>query len=159
MARSWLLPVIVVALTAPGAGSDDGPVPYPEGYRRWAHVKTLLVSAENPRAARFAGMHHIYANNLALEGYETGRFPDGAVIVFDLLDVKTDKGNTEEGARKFIDVMLKDARRFAATGGWGYEEFAGATRGPTLDAARAAACSACHERMAPTDHVISTLRE
>ena len=151
--------LIALALVPPLAGADGQEVPYPEGYRRWAHVKTQLVSAENPRAGRFVGMHHVYANAQALEGYETGRFPDGAIIVFDLLDVRTADGNTDEGARKFIDVMLKDSGRFAATGGWGYEEFEGPARERKLDAARAAACSACHVRLAPSDHVISTLRE
>jgi hypothetical protein len=159
MDHGWLLVAAAAALVPSSEGPDASQVPYPEGYRRWAHVKTQLVSPDNPRAGRFAGMHHVYANAPALEGYETGRFPGGAVIVFDLLDVRTADGNTEEGSRKFVDVMLKDGARFAATGGWGYQEFEGPGRERRLDAAKAAACSACHARLAPSDHVISTLRE
>jgi len=160
MARKGPILLATMALALPAAlAQEAGPIAYPEGFRRWAHVKTQLVTPDNPRAGRFVGMHHIYANALALEGYESGRFPDGAVIVFDLLDVRADKGTTDEGPRKFTDVMVKDSRRFASTGGWGYEEFAGPSHERQLDAAKAAACSACHERLAPTDHVISTLRE
>jgi hypothetical protein len=156
MARGLLLATLGWIVPAAAIGQD---VPYPEGFRRWTHVKTQLVSPENPRAGRFVGMHHVYANPKALEGYETGRFPDGAVIVFELLDVRTADGNTDEASRKFIDVMLKDGARFAVTGGWGYEEFEGPARERRLDATKAAACSACHARLAPDDHVISRLRE
>ena len=159
MDRRLLLLAAAVALVPSSAGSDSSEVPYPDGFRRWAHVKSQLVTPDNPRAGRFVGLHHVYANAQALEGYETGRFPDGAVIVFDLLDVRTENGTTDEGPRKFTDVMLKDSRRFAATGGWGYQEFQGPARERALDAAKAAACSACHARLAPDDHVISRFRE
>ncbi len=159
MDHGWMLLAAAVAMVPSDAGSDASQVPYPEGFRRWAHVKSQLVTPENPRAGRFVGLHHVYANAQALEGYESGRFPDGAVIVFDLLDVHTGKGTTDEGPRKFTDVMLKDSRRFAGTGGWGYQEFEGPARERKLDAEKAAACSACHARLAPDDHVISTFRE
>ena len=159
MDHGWMLLAAAVALVPSSGGSDSPDVPYPEGFRRWAHVKSQLVTPDNPRAGRFVGLHHVYANAQALEGYETGRFPDGAVIVFDLLDVRTEKGNTDEGPRKFTDVMLKDSLRFRRSGGWGYQEFQGEGRERALDAAKAAACSACHARLAPDDHVISTFRE
>ena len=34
----------------------------------------------------FGGIHHIYANDKAIEGYRNELFPDGAVIIFDLLE-------------------------------------------------------------------------
>jgi hypothetical protein len=146
------------ARTAAGQGEAAG-VPYPEGFRRWAHVKTGLSGSAGPGGARYAGFHHIYANAAALEGYETGRFPDGAVLVFDVFDVRTQDGNTLEGPRKFTDVMHKDSRRYAATGGWGFEEFEGPSRARVLSPEVVARCFACHERLAPSGHVISKLRE
>jgi len=167
MARRWPF-LLVAALIAPGlatslaqdaATSGAHEVPYPEGFRRWAHVKSALVGAETPGAGRYVGLHHVYANAKALEGYQTGRFPDGAVIAFDLLDVRTENGSTEEGPRKFTDVMHKDGARFASTGGWGFQEFEGPAHARTLDHAAAVRCSGCHERRAPDDRVISSLRE
>jgi hypothetical protein len=99
-------------------------VPYPEGYREWTHVKTAIVGPQSPMV-RYRGMHHIYANKKAMEGYKTGKFPEGSMIVFDVLDVKTDaSADVSEGDRRFIDVMYKDSR-YDSTGGWGFEEFDG----------------------------------
>lgn len=148
----------VVALPAPAAPDDAG-VPYPEGFRRWAHVKSAYVPEEITQAGQYRGWHHIYANAAALEGFATGRFADGSALAFDVLEVKTDAGSVQEGPRKFTDVMYKDAKRFAATGGWGFEEFTGAARTRALDAAKAAACFACHEKRSPQTFVISTLRD
>lgn len=164
MARRVPVVLALLALLASSAGrkavsSEADAVPYPEGFRRWAHVKSQLVAPDTPGVGRYGGLHHVYANALAMQGYETGTFPDGAVIAFDLLEARADKGVTDEGPRKFTDVMHKDSRRFASTGGWGFEEFVGAERTRALDAAKAAACFACHEKRAPQTFVISTLRD
>jgi hypothetical protein len=60
-----------------------------------------------------------------MKGYEAGKFPDGAVIIFDLLEAVSGDSAISEGKRKVVGVMLKDSRRFASTGGWGFEGFAG----------------------------------
>jgi hypothetical protein len=132
-------------------------VPYPDGFRRWAHVKSTL-SAPRRDADPRSGIHHIYANEMALRGYATGRFPDGSVIVFDLLDVATADGTTREGARKLVDVMHKDSARFAATGGWGYEEFRGDTRERVVADRASTACFQCHTQRKDSDYVFSKLR-
>jgi len=43
-----------------------------------------------PLHAAFGGLHHLYANATALAGYRSGRFDDGAVIVFGLLNSRVD---------------------------------------------------------------------
>ena len=68
----------------------------------------------------FGGIHHIYANQSALEGYRTGSFADGSVIIFDLLEATTADNAITEGKRKVLGVMQKDGKRFAGTGGWGF---------------------------------------
>src|ERR1700758_2274262 len=69
----------------------------PTEFRQWAHVKSVLVGPQSSAFATEGGIHHIYANGKALEGYATGKFPDGAVIVYDLLETKEIAGNTVEG--------------------------------------------------------------
>ncbi|MCX7901844.1 MAG: cytochrome P460 family protein, partial [Burkholderiaceae bacterium] len=96
-------------------------VPYPEGYRNWTHVKSMVIEAGHPLYEAFGGIHHIYANAKAISGYRSGKFPDGAVIVFDLLEAKRADHAVTEGARKVVGVMHKDAKKYAATGGWGFE--------------------------------------
>ena len=141
------------------ARSDD-PVAYPLDYRNWVHVKTNLVGPQSPFFASGGGIHHIYANGKAIEGYKTGKFPDGAILVFDLLDTKETEGVTIEGPRQRIDVMLKDARRFPTTGGWGFERFLGdsETDRPLTEEHRGL-CFSCHEKRKAHDFVFSTFRK
>ena len=105
--------------------SSDDEVPYPEGYRMWTHVKTGLIGPQNPNFAFSGGYHHIYANAKAMQGYSSGYFPEGSVLVFDVLDTKEQNGNTQESNRNHLDVMVKDSLKYSSTGGWGYEEFNG----------------------------------
>lgn len=138
----------------------NGAVPYPEGYRNWAHVKSALVGPQSAAFQSFGGLHHIYANEKAMEGYRTGRFPDGSVLVVDLLEVQESAGVTAEGSRRRIDVMMKDSRVFAETGGWGFEQFKGDSQTERLvDTQKAKACFACHAQQKDHDAVFSRYRK
>ena len=61
-------------------------VPFPDGYRFWNHVKSMVLQEGHPLYDSFGGIHHIYANEEALTGYREGTFPDGAILVFGLLE-------------------------------------------------------------------------
>lgn len=150
--------IVILAWVLNLLAATDGAVAYPLGYRDWAHVKSASVDPKSPAAGRYGGLHHIYANEKAMEGYRTGQFPDGSVIVFDLLETRETSGTTTEGPRKFIDVMAKDSQRYAETGGWGFEEFTGDS--PTDRALTAQAktdCYKCHARQKDHGFVFSTL--
>ena len=110
---------VMLAGAAYTIGASAPPVPYPADFREWAHVKSVLVGPQAQAYPTEGGIHHIYANPTALEGYRTGRFPDGSVIVYNLLEVTENAGMTVEGATRRVDVMLKDRAQFAETGGWG----------------------------------------
>ena len=146
----------VLAFAPPSAAADPAPVPYPTGYRNWTHVKSLQIQSGHPLYDAFGGIHHLYANAKAMEGYRKGRFPDGAVIVFDLLEAKEADKTVGTGARKVVGVMHKDSKRWAATGGWGYEGFKGDSRTDRAVGANAAtACHACHTAQKDKDYVFS----
>jgi len=146
----------MIALAVAGLAATEPPeVAYPDGYRLWTHVKTASVDPGSPAFAHFGGLHHIYANKPAMAGYSSGKFADGSVLVFDVLEWKAGQGATTTGARRILDVMRKD-KRFAATGGWGFTEFKGDSHaeraiGPDNPAS---ACAACHAK-APRDGVFS----
>lgn len=138
--------------------ASDALVPYPKGYREWIHVKSGIVGKESPTFKRYEGIHHIYANPKAMQGFEKGEFPDGSVIVFDLLEAPVKNGITTEGSRRFIDVMHKDSKKFSKTSGWGFEEFNGDSMIERLLTVESAAkCSACHASQ--KDHVFSSFRK
>lgn len=140
-------------------GATDGKVAYPQGYRQWTHVSSTVVGPTSLMYKRYGGIHHIYANDKAMEGYRTGHFPDGAVIVFDLLETKEKAGVMTEGTRRFIDVMEKHSQRFAQTSGWGFEEFTAESKTePTLTAAAQTSCYNCHMQKKDRDSVFSAFR-
>ncbi|MEP7363922.1 MAG: cytochrome P460 family protein [Acidobacteriota bacterium] len=142
------------------AAADSGAaVSYPAGYRKWVHVKTTLVGPQHPRFASNGGIHHFNANPQALEGYKSGKFPDGAVLIDDLLEVKEADGVTSEAARRRVAVMVKDAARFGDTGGWGFEIFKGDGSVPSLKAEGKAACFACHGKQKDSDSVFTQFRK
>jgi hypothetical protein len=134
-------------------------VDYPEGYRRWVHVKSGLIGPQNPALEHYVGLHHIYANPAAMDGYDAGRFKDGSVLVFDLLETKDNAGITAEGPRRFIDVMKRDSQQFASTGGWGFEEFSLDTQTGTLTAEAKTNCYNCHATQKARDFVFSKFRK
>lgn len=135
-------------------------VPYPAGYRDWHHVKSMVIEEGHPLYGAFGGIHHLYANDKALKGYRSNTFPDGAVIIFDLLEAVHDGNAVTGGARKVVGVMHKDAEKFAATGGWGFEGFGGGD--PTnrvVGTNAASACFGCHQPQKEQDYVFSRLRD
>jgi hypothetical protein len=95
-----------------------------------------------------------------MEGYRTGRFPDGSVLVFELLETRENAGVTAEGPRKRVGVMVKESKRYAETGGWGFESFQGDSQTERrLNAAGRIACFKCHEPQKNRDFVFSEFRK
>ena len=158
MRRVSVLVVAALGLTAAG----EAPIAFPEGFRTWTHISSAVLGPENPAAPKYEGVHYIYANPKAMEGYRTGKWPDGAVIVYDQWTAEVaGKDATAAGARKFIDVMVRDSRRFAATGGWGYTEFTapGWTRVSEIEANQKG-CDGCHDKTATGgDRVFSAFQD
>lgn len=156
--RVSLLAVVALGLAA----SAPAPIAFPEGFRAWTHVSSAVAGPDSPVAPKYEGVHHIYANPRAMQGYRTGTWPEGSVIVYDQWTaVVVGRDAKGPGQRKFIDVMVKDSRRFAAGGGWGYTEFTadGWTRVAEIEANQRG-CDGCHEKLAPGgDRVFSVFKD
>jgi Cytochrome P460 len=161
--RKYPIVLAIIILFITGAGfkicsSLDYEVPYPEGYRKWTHIKTGLIGPENPAFKFSGGFHHIYGNDKAMQGYTSGVFPDGAILVFDVIEAVQKDGSSTEGKRTHIDVMYKDASKYAATGGWGYEEFKVDSKiKGVLSTDTKTNCFNCHAKQ--DDFVFSMFRE
>jgi Cytochrome P460 len=154
---------LIACLTAIAivAAAEPSPVPYPDGFRSWMVVKSLVVGPAHASFPNRGGLHHYYANDKAVAGYRTGTFPDGAIVVDEAVFTKEGEGTATglllEGERRFLDVMVKDAERYKSTGGWGYEHFDLADQTGRLTDAEREACATCHAK-APADHVFSRIR-
>ena len=156
-----LLLVMLVSLIAwqPNASrSGEAPVPYPDGYREWTHVKSALAGATSKGASTAGSFQHIYANTKAMVGYRTRAFPEGSVVVFDWLELRETGGTFAEGPRRQVDVMMKDSTRFAATGGWGFQRFVRDSRTELAPAPTPQQCFACHDQMKKGGLVLSSYR-
>ena len=44
-------------------------------------MQSQIATEDNKRFESIGGIHHIYANEPALQSYRSGIFPDGSVIV------------------------------------------------------------------------------
>lgn len=133
--------------------------PYPEGYRSWFHVKTMLIEPGHQLQNPFQGIHHVYANPKAVEGLGTGTYTDGSVFVFDLLHYVEKDLTIQEGDRKLTGIMHKDSKKYSSTGGWGFEGFAEDSKTKRLVNDGGKSCFACHTSERETDFVFSQIRK
>jgi hypothetical protein len=119
----------------------------------------VIHDRAHPLFEAFGGIHHVYVNAAGADAARAGAaYPDGSVLVFDLLEGKAEGGAITEGPRKFVAVMVKDATAYAPTGGWGFEAFRGDSRDQRVVTDAAAQCFACHRAARVTDHVFSRYR-
>lgn len=154
----------LVTLAAVGGGiggaAETPKVPYPDGYRGWLHLKSMVIhDKSHPLFDAFGGIHHVYVNPRGAQAARSGGpYPDGTVFVFDLLEAKSDGGAMTEGARKFIGVMTKNAAAYGATGGWGFEAFKGDTKDQRVVTDPKTQCFACHQGRQAAGYVFSAYR-
>lgn len=134
-------------------------VPFPVDYRNWAVTRSIVVGPESKAFAANGGFHHYYANAPAIEGFRTGKFTDGSIIVDERLQTESHEGSTLGGKRISVAVMMKDGRRYAETGGWGFDVFPEDSRTMGATAQVKAACYACHSKQKERDFVFSEFRK
>ena len=122
-------------------------VSIPEGYRDW---KLIAPAAEAPPLDE---LRVVRGNPAAVKAIENlkGPFPDGAILV--KLAYKRKQSPefapaTVPGQATTVQIMVKDSKRYASTGGWGFGRFVG---GVPVDAAQHQTCFACHEARAAKD--------
>jgi hypothetical protein len=152
----------VILLVAAGVACADeagAPVPFPTEYRTWAVTRSFLVGPEAKNFATVGGFHHYYANEKAMEGFRTGQFPEGSVVVDERLEARQEAGTTLEGAKKYVAVMQKEATRYQSTGGWGFDVFHDEDRTQGAIASARARCFSCHSQRKDHDFIFSEFRK
>ncbi len=111
----------------------------PDDYRRW----TMVAVSQEVGFDEFRG---VVGNELAIKAYRDGLlpFPDGAMLVkiaWKRAPSSEFDGAFVPGAPSTVQVMAKDAKRYATTGGWGFGRFIG---GEPVDEAQHRTCFGCH---------------
>jgi hypothetical protein len=146
----------------------SGELVLPKGYREWVYVGSPLTpNALNDGHANFPEFHNVYIEPGSYAIYKkTGVFPDGTLFYKELQLTKKPEENpdgsrTEPSGRGYFpgelngaDVTVKDSKRFAATGGWGYFNFHHyLPLAPTAAVRPESECAFCHEASAKRDEV------
>jgi hypothetical protein len=166
-----------VAATAPVLGQSDGEaapiygVKIPDGYRDWRliSVKRLTGKQLTGTGGALKQLRAELGNDLAIKAYRDGTlpFPDGSIIaVLHWNEESSDADNqalaagfpglglesTFAGSAVNAQFMVKDSKKYAASGGWGFADF---TKGKPGNEALHAKCFPCHAPAKDRDYVFT----
>ena len=156
----------VVGFTATAsrnAAKEDAPVfvtEIPSGYRDW---KLVSVAHEE---GNLNDIRAILGNEAAIKAYRAGKlpFPEGAIIGrIAWTHTPSEENNKVFGRAQsfvagdpppwYLQFMVKDSKKYAATGGWGYAQFdTDGKPGPESDLKK---CHPCHEAIKDRDFVFT----
>lgn len=170
MRSTSFLPLVVVALAgivayvAPAFGrGDEAATPIfvtkmPRGYRDW---KFISVAREE---GTLDDVRAVLGNDIAIKAYRAGKlpFPEGAIIARLAWSLVPSEENNKAfgrpqsfvaGAPKNgVQFMVKDSKKYAATGGWGFGHF---NDGKPADEAMLKTCFPCHQPFESGDRVFT----
>ncbi len=155
--------LVIVASTGPASGyADNDAVPIygikiPPGYRDW---KLISVAHEEGSLNDLRG---VLGNDLAIKAYREGKlpFPDGAIIARLAWEYVPSEENNKvfgraqshvAGPPTNVQFMVKDSKKYAETGGWGFAQF---KDGKPADAALLKTCFPCHVPVKARDFVFT----
>jgi Cytochrome P460 len=129
----------------------------PHGYRDWPVISVAHEAGDNN------DLRAVLGNDVAMKAYRNGTLPspDGTIIarlawVYTASE-KNDKifGRQQSfvpGPAINVQFMVKDSKKYAATGGWGFAQFKDGKPDP---AAKLDTCFPCHEPGKAHDYVFT----
>ncbi|HXW18575.1 MAG TPA: cytochrome P460 family protein [Candidatus Acidoferrales bacterium] len=168
----------VVALKTPASGQVEGDaapiygVKLPSGYRNWPLISVARVGAPvNDIRAKLG-------NDIAIKAFREGTipYPDGTIIARlawkqvvseennNAIRIVAEKRLPPDQVQKLLDesfvagpainvqLMVKDSKKYASTGGWGFAQF---DDGKPADEATLKTCFGCHSPAKDRDFVFT----
>jgi len=137
-------------------------VTIPPGYRDWK-----VIAVDELRTDKVDQLRAQLGNEISIKAFKEGKipFPDGSIIAaLHWTRVPSEDNNKVlagpfPGAQSFVvgsavnvQFMVKDSRKYAETGGWGFADF---KNGKPGDQALHATCFPCHEPAKAHDFVFT----
>ena len=163
---TWLL-LSGVLVNSYGASLDtsdqDGSpvfgVKLPPGYRNWQFVSLAHEEGKVP------DIRVILGNDIAMKAFRDGTlpFPDGAIIArLAYQHVSSPQNNAVFGREQSfiagdptnVQISVKDSKKYASTGGWGYGQFESGKPNPSESLVNT--CFACHVKLPPETDLVFT---
>ncbi len=140
---------------------ESGNISLPDNFRRdWAFLGTWSIAKDDVETSSAAsghgaaGLHNVYTQRATIDYFrKTGKFPDGAVIVKELLKAATASMTTGTVSRgtevEGWFVMVKDTKgRFQSNplwgDGWGWSLFNAGQSDSTVTTNYKTECIGCH---------------
>lgn len=159
--RRMILVCAALLLLAVTTGAADVPVA-PNGIAMYSDYMSWKVVAPSYREDK-GHIRIITGNETAVAALRAGRkpLPDGSVLA--KVAWKAEKHPdfpvaTEPGAFAQVEFMVKDARKYKATGGWGFARFVGNELKPYgKDAGFVGECFGCHIPVAKNDYLYTKI--
>ena len=155
----------VASLTLAANGADDAAAPlfgiriFP-GYRDW---RLISVAHEE---GNLNDLRAVLGNDVAIKAYRGDQLPlpDGTVIARIAWNYVPSEDNNKAFGRAqsfvpgaapdwYLQFMVKDSKKYAATGGWGFAQFD--KDGKPANEAMHKACFPCHESAQAHDFVFT----
>ena len=175
--RTWFVAgaataLLALTLSASRGGATANDFKIPSGYRDWKLISVAILGTP------FSDIRAKLGNDLAIGAFREGKvpFPDGAMIArLAWKQVQSEVNNnafradpsaehlSQAGLDKLlttsfaagsptnVQFMIKDSRKYASTGGWGFFQF---TNGKP-DHIVQRSCFACHAPGSATDFVFT----
>jgi hypothetical protein len=169
------VPVIAATPSTEASGAADPVygITIPPGYRDWRLISVATLGSP------FDDIRAKLGNDIAIDAFRAGTlpFPDGAIIVRLAWKQVMDRENADafrqdagaehvsaQGLEKLlsgsfvagpatnVQIMVKDSKRYASTGGWGFAQF---TNGKPDSAAVQNTCWPCHAPAKNRDFVFT----
>jgi hypothetical protein len=153
--------VTFVAFASGPTGEDSAPVflkEIPPGYRDW---KLISVAHEE---GNLNDIRAILGNDIAVKAYREGKlpFPEGAIIARLAWEYLPSEENNKAFGRpqsfvaghptNGVQFMVKDSKKYATTGGWGYAHF---DDGKPAKEAFMQSCFPCHQEIKSRDFIFT----
>ena len=161
-----------VTTTAPLSGQPHGEaapiygITIPAGYRDWHLISVRQLTGAGGKLKQLRAQ---LGNDIAITAFREGKlpFPDGAIIAaLHWNEVASDADNqvlasgfpgaglesSFAGPAVNVQFMVKDSKKYAASGGWGYADF---TNGKPGNEALHKTCFACHQPAKDRDYVFT----
>src|SRR5579871_731974 len=155
LAGAAIVGAIAARALALGTADNEAGIQLPPGYRDW---RLISVAHEE---GNLNDLRAILGNDPAIKAYRDGTlpFPDGTSSArLAWAHTPSEENNKVfgrdqsfiAGAATNIQLMVKDSKKYAATGGWGFAQF---TNGKPADEAIIKTCFSCHSPAKAHDYV------
>ncbi len=159
--KTILLPLAISLITPCTYAKNKAVQPannieYPIGLSNWRVIGTSIRNDNNTQRV-------ILGNTIAIRAARSNmaktNWPQGAILakfVWKNESLATWPAATVPGKFVHAEIMVRDTKKYAATGGWGFARWKGEDLQPHGTDSRAAdACFSCHQAAKETDFVFT----